>query len=254
MITRVLALALGLFALISMAATSPSSGREASGPVTVPDALLMTGMPGTSVSSSFLVHVSNSTQSLSILVTTATLLQDDAGHQIPASSVSLTPQTFTIEANHFATIGATVLIPSDATTGNYSGKIIYLAENGSTTTTTLSVLVTAPYVGYGISYVFILAGVIVSFIYSPLRDPKPTQQQIAMLGPLPRWIGLRKDNRRNHFAVIIASFTLSFLAFAYLLSSTTNLWAFPLRDLATAFTSGLAAHRTIDGVAPKLFD
>ena len=171
--TRSLALIVAALAAVALAANS-SSG-EAPQAVGLPETLIITGVPGSTPSGTFLVHVSNSTQSLSIPTARATALQDDAGHQIPVTSINLTPSTSIIDPDSFLTLTVTVFLSAGTTPGNYSGQVVLLAENGSTTTLNLNLSVKAPYWAYAVIIFLIAVGVTLSFIYSPLKDEKPSE-------------------------------------------------------------------------------
>ncbi len=235
-----------LLALASVwVAATPAYG-EPPNLVIDPGTLRLSGVSGTNVSASFLVHVSNTSRALSIRSISATALQDNSGHRLPASSVSLASSNMTIGIGAVVTLTVALSIPAGALPGNYSGQVILFAENGSVTSAGLHVVVTPPLNAYLLSYGVIVFGVSLSFLYSPVGDKQNDKNRLSLAR-------FDKARIRDHATVLVTAGILSGVAFSYFLTSSTDFGAMPLRDNLAAFLQGFLVHRGMDGLAGKIF-
>jgi len=262
----VLLLALAVSALALATSVTISASGDTLSVVGAPEPLRISGDSGDSISASILVHVSNATRLLSINNVSSTVLQDTAGHQIPASSVTITPSSFPIPVETFVSLTVTVHIPGGTTPGNYSGQILMLVSNGSVATATIRLIVEPPWWTYLASLAATGVGVALSFIYSPYLDPESKKDkneskkgevklELSWTGKdwWNGWDGLKGLKARKHLTLVGASITLSFVAFSYLLFTQSDFGVSILRVLATAFLQGFLIHRGLDGLAPKIF-
>jgi len=185
-------------------AKGAGGGSTSNNPAAVPSPVsLPAGHPGGTVSASLIVYFANASKPTSLVLVQATMLQTKNGLEISNSSVTVSPSTpVNIPGSGTTTLTVTVHIPSVAKPGNYTGQLILVGANGGVGTVSISLGVSynlSQYVyNYGWYLLAVMVGVIASFVYSPLGNPKDQADQAEQTTPQPAVVqGEQLDQMSN---------------------------------------------------------